>query len=80
VGQRVLFIGGSGIICSASKGLPSSGGFDVTVLNHGNDRREVPHEVEQLVADLRDPRSVREVIRGRTFDVVADWCQSLPSG
>jgi predicted nucleic acid-binding Zn ribbon protein len=48
-------------------------GVDVTVLNRGNDRREVPHEVEQPAADIRDPRTVLDVIRGRTFDVVVDW-------
>ena len=75
---RILFIGGSGIISSASTSLAVERGLDLTLLNRGTGRREVPREAEQVVADVRDPRSVREALRGREFDVVVDWVAFTP--
>jgi nucleoside-diphosphate-sugar epimerase len=77
-GLRILFIGGSGIISSASTRLAVERGHELTLLNRGTGRREVPPEVEQLVADVRDPRSMGEALRGREFDVVVDWVAFAP--
>lgn len=77
-GRRVLFIGGSGVISSASTRVAVERGLDVTLLNRGTGPREVPREAEQLVADIRDPSSVRDVLRDREFDVVVDWVAFTP--
>jgi nucleoside-diphosphate-sugar epimerase len=77
-GLRVLFIGGSGTISSASTRLAAERGLDVTLLNRGTGRREVPDGVEQLVGDIRDPDSVRDALGGREFDAVVDWVAFTP--
>ncbi|WP_214401024.1 SDR family oxidoreductase [Pseudonocardia lacus] len=75
---RVLFIGGSGVISSACTSLAVERGLDLTLLNRGTGRRAVPQEAEHLIADVRDPRSMREALRGREFDVVVDWVAFTP--
>ncbi|MCG2800470.1 MAG: SDR family oxidoreductase [Cellulomonas sp.] len=70
---RVLFIGGTGVISSASVRLAVARGIDLTLLTRGTGRRPVPDGVEQLVADIRDPAAVRAALGGREFDVVVDW-------
>lgn len=75
----VLFIGGSGVISSASVRLAVERGYDVTVLNRGSSSaRSLPAEVRSLRADVRDPASVREVLGGRDFDAVVDWVAFTP--
>ncbi|HVL39223.1 MAG TPA: SDR family oxidoreductase [Fimbriimonadaceae bacterium] len=76
--MRVLFIGGTGIISSACSPLAVREGIELTLLNRGSDRRETPEGVETIVADVRDPRSVRHAISGRSFDVVVNWIAFTP--
>ncbi len=53
--QRVLFIGGSGVISSACTRLAVERGVDLTVLNRGVSRdRPLPEGVRVLRADVRD--------------------------
>ncbi|WNB86213.1 SDR family oxidoreductase [Cellulomonas sp. ATA003] len=77
-GQRVLFIGGSGVISSASTRLAVERGLEVTLLNRGTGRRAVPDGVEQVVADVRDPASVRDALGDREWDAVVDWVAFTP--
>ncbi len=77
-GLRVLYIGGSGIISSACARLAVQRGLDVTLLNRGTGRRAMPDGVEQVVADVRDPASVRDALGGREFDAVVDWVAFTP--
>ncbi|MFC3690068.1 SDR family oxidoreductase [Aquipuribacter hungaricus] len=76
---RALFIGGSGIISSASTALAVERGIELTLLNRGSTTsRPVPEGVEQVVADVRDPASVRAALGDREFDVVVDWVAFTP--
>ena len=77
--STVLFIGGSGVISSASVRLAVQRGYDVTVLNRGSSStRSLPDEVRTLRADVRDPGSVREALGGCEFDAVVDWVAFTP--
>ena len=77
--QRVLFIGGSGIISSACSRLAVEQGFDLHVLNRGQTAtRPVPDAVTQLHADIRDPAAVAAVLGGREFDAVVDFVAFTP--
>lgn len=72
--QSILFIGGSGIISHASVSRAARLGHRVTVLNRGRSSiRTVPAEVETLVADANDADAVATALRGREFDVVAQF-------
>jgi nucleoside-diphosphate-sugar epimerase len=72
---KVLFIGGSGIISSAcARVAVDSGDIDLYVLNRGQSTtRPLPGGVTELRGDIRDPRSVREVLGDLEFDSVVDW-------
>lgn len=77
--NRLLFIGGTGIISSKSVRLAHERGHDVTVLNRGISRiRPLPEGVRSLVADIRDPRSVRDAIGSEEFDAVAEFAAFTP--
>ncbi|MFD6448193.1 NAD-dependent epimerase/dehydratase family protein [Promicromonospora sp. NPDC060204] len=72
--KSILFIGGSGIISHASVARAARLGHRVTVLNRGRSSiRTVPSEVETLVADANDAEAVAAALRGREFDVVAQF-------
>jgi nucleoside-diphosphate-sugar epimerase len=76
---RVLFIGGTGIISSACVARAVERGHAVTVLNRGSSAlRPLVDGVEVVHGDIRNPESVLEALRGRTFDVVADFVAFTP--
>ncbi|MBN2499285.1 MAG: SDR family oxidoreductase [Anaerolineales bacterium] len=75
---KVLFIGGTGIISSACAPLAIERGMQVYLLNRGQSFRPTPDGAHVLHADIRDPESVREAIKGHNFDVVVDWIAFTP--
>ncbi|MBG6238689.1 nucleoside-diphosphate-sugar epimerase [Mycetocola sp. CAN_C7] len=77
--KSVLFIGGTGVISSASVALAVEKGWDVSVLNRGRSTdRPLPDGVESLTGDVRDPDAVARAIGSRSFDVVADFLSFTP--
>lgn len=77
--RRILFIGGTGIISSASVARAVALGHNVTILNRSvSDVRAVPAGVELLVADIRDSAAVAAALGARNFDVVADFVTFTP--
>jgi nucleoside-diphosphate-sugar epimerase len=79
--QRILFIGGTGIISSASVSHALEVGHDVTVLNRGTTGiRPLPNGARSIVADIRDPEATRAALdaAGEDFDVVADFLSFTP--
>ncbi len=76
---RVLFIGGSGVISAACSRLAVEAGIELFVLNRGKTAiRPLPPGATLLRADIREPASVREEIKGLDFDAVADWVAFTP--
>lgn len=69
--MRILIIGGTGIISTATTRIAVEGGHDVTVLNRG--RRELPAGAHSLVADLKDAAGVRAALGERHWDVVVNF-------
>lgn len=77
--QSILFIGGSGVISSASVARAVRLGHRVTVLNRGTSTaRPLPEEVETLVADAGDEQAVADAVGDREFDVVAQFRAFTP--
>ena len=72
---NVLFVGGTGTISTSCVREAALLGFDVTVLNRGSSSklRPLPDGVAELHADLDDDTAVAAALRGRSFDVVADF-------
>ncbi|HEX4255893.1 MAG TPA: SDR family oxidoreductase [Streptosporangiaceae bacterium] len=76
---KVLFIGGSGVISSASSRLAVARGIDLYVLNRGTSHdRPLPPEATVLRADVRDPAAVRAALGDLEFDAVVDWVAFTP--
>src|SRR6202161_695445 len=76
---KVLFIGGSGIISSASSRLAGERGIDLYLLNRGATQlRPLPPEATVLHADVHDPVSVRAALGDLEFDAVVDWVAFTP--
>ena len=53
--MKVLFIGGTGIISSASSKLALERGIELYLLNRGQSVRPVPAGAKVLRGDIRDP-------------------------
>ena len=76
---KVLFIGGSGVISSACSRVAVQSGIELFVLNRGHSSlRPLPPEATLLRADIREPQSVRDVMRDLDFDSVVDWVAFTP--
>ncbi len=76
---KVLFIGGSGVISSASSRLAVERGIDLCVLNRGTSHdRPLPPGATVLHADVHDHAAVREALGDLEFDAVVDWVAFTP--
>jgi nucleoside-diphosphate-sugar epimerase len=77
--MKVLFIGGTGTISSACVDLAAARGIDLTLLNRGQrTRRPLPSGVSLLQGDIRDQSATASLLKGLTFDVVADFVAFEP--
>lgn len=77
--MKALFIGGTGTISTAVSKLVAERGWQLTLLNRGNASARVPDGVEVICADINDEAVVIAALRGRTFDVVADFIAYTPA-
>lgn len=74
--MRVLFIGGNGNISWYCVEYALAKGYEVWELNRGESlktRRDIQNEVKVIHGDMRDPKSVREILADKEFDVVCDF-------
>lgn len=77
---RVLFIGGNGIISSASSARLVQRGDELTLLNRGRSTSRPPIEgARHLVGDADDAASIVDAIGDETFDVVANFRSFSPA-
>lgn len=78
--MKVLFIGGSGIISSASTALAIERGIELYHLNRGKSTtiRPVDDRVIHLTADIRNAEEAAKVLEGKEFDAVVDWITFVP--
>ncbi len=75
--MKVLFIGGTGIISSASSRLAVAQGIELFLLNRGQ-RPESPAGATHLIADISDPAATARVLAGHHFDAVVNWIAFKP--
>jgi len=76
--MKILFIGGTGIISTASTKLAAQRGLDVTLLSRGQRASEFPAGVKTLIADVNDPALLQKLER-ESFDAVVDWIAFTPA-
>jgi nucleoside-diphosphate-sugar epimerase len=71
--MKVLFLGGTGIISTASTQLAAEHGMEVTLLRRGQRSAELPRNVRTIPADITDEAAVAAALGSETFDAVVDW-------
>jgi nucleoside-diphosphate-sugar epimerase len=76
--MKILFIGGTGIISTASAALAAKHGFDITLLIRGLHSSQLPPSVKTLIADVNDPALPRK-LEHESFDAVVDWIAFTPA-
>src|SRR5579863_4742030 len=77
--MRVLFIGGTGIISTATTRLAVERGIDLTLLNRGQRAADLPKGVHTVTADIDDPAATAQALGNTTFDAVVDWIAFTPA-
>ena len=77
--MKVLFVGGTGIISSASSRLCVERGIELFHLRRGQTSRPVPDGIQVLPGDIRDLASARQALGDRTFDAVVNWIAFTPA-
>ncbi len=77
--MKALFIGGTGTISSAISKLAIEKGWELYLINRGNNASRVPDGARVITADINDEILVSELIRDMKFDVVADFIAFEPS-
>lgn len=76
--MRILFIGGTGVISTASTALAAERGMDLTLLSRGQHAAQLSPGVKTLIADVNDP-AVAQTLEGESFDAVVDWIAFTPA-
>ena len=76
--MKILFLGGTGIISTASTALAAKQGMDITLLTRGQHQSQLPKGVKALIADATDPALVQK-LETESFDAVVDWIAFTPA-
>jgi nucleoside-diphosphate-sugar epimerase len=78
--MKILFIGGTGIISTASTVLAAQRGMDVTLLSRGQHASQLPSGVKTktMIADVNDPSTVQK-LEHESYDAVVDWIAFTPA-
>jgi nucleoside-diphosphate-sugar epimerase len=76
--MKVLFIGGTGIISTASTQLCAERGIELTLLRRGEHSAHLPAGVRTITADIADESAVSGALGNQTWDAVVDWIAFTP--
>ncbi len=77
--MKVLFIGGTGIISTASTRLAAERGIDLTLLRRGQRAADLPNNVRTIKADVTGEAAVEQALGSQFFDAVVDWTAFTPA-
>jgi len=75
--MKALFIGGTGVISTSISRLLVSRGWDLTLINRGTRRDDVPG-AKCLTLDIADEAAAERALAGQHFDVAADFIAFVP--
>jgi nucleoside-diphosphate-sugar epimerase len=77
--MRALFIGGTGIISTASTRLAAARGIDLTLLTRGQHATDLPSSIRTVTADIEDAAATARALGDAQFDAVVDWIAFTPA-
>jgi nucleoside-diphosphate-sugar epimerase len=75
--MKVLYIGGTGNISTASSKLAIKQGIDLWHLNRGTTKIDLPG-VKTITANIYKPDEARNALKDHTWDVVVNWIAYIP--
>lgn len=70
--MKILFIGGTGNISTATSRLAVSKGINLYLLNRGKSSLSVPG-AKSITGDINNPKQLSETLSGHEWDVVVNW-------
>lgn len=76
--MRVLFIGGTGIISTASTALALESGMELTLLTRGRRQSPMPPGARNLTLDIEEESAAAAALSGASFDAVVNWIAFTP--
>jgi len=76
--MKILFVGGTGNISTASSRLAVQRGMDLYLLNRGTRKVEIPG-AKSIVADISKPQEVAKALEGHSWDAVVNWVAFGPA-
>ena len=77
--MRILFIGGTGTISgSVTRLLAENPDIDLTLLNRGKRSADLPSNIRQIRADIRNEDEVRAALGDMYFDAVGEFVAYTP--
>jgi nucleoside-diphosphate-sugar epimerase len=71
--MKILFIGGTGVISKACSELCIEKGYDLYLLNRGNNQFSESMGIKLLKEDIWNFDQAKSLISGNSFDVVVEW-------
>ena len=71
--MKILIIGGTGTISSAITRQLAAAGHELWLLNRGTHKDEVPSNVKQVIADINDEDTVKQLLGDARFDAVCEF-------
>ena len=75
--MKVLYIGGTGNISTASSKLAIEQGIELWHLNRGQTNVDIPG-VKTITANIYDVEETKKALEGHTWDVVVNWIAFIP--
>ena len=76
--MKALFIGGTGVISTSISRLLIAEGWELTLINRGHRAADVPG-AQVITLDINDEAAAEEALKGRHFDVAADFIAFVPA-
>ena len=73
IDMKILMVGGTGVLSSAVAKEALCKGLEVTMINRGNRRKNMPQGVELIVSDKDNHERISHLLKGRQFDAVMDF-------
>jgi nucleoside-diphosphate-sugar epimerase len=77
--MKVLFIGGTGNISTASTRLAAEREIELTLLRREQRAADLPKNVSTIKADVTDEEAVAQALGNQCFDSVVDWVAFTPA-
>lgn len=77
--MKILFIGGTGIISSATSQLAVKKGIELFHFNRGKRSQFFTRGVEQITGDITNFSEMETLLQNYNFDVVVDWLAFTPT-